>query len=91
MIPSTPVVHHQIPNADQSSDLYVKFEYLMLSRSINAYQELRWLVEALFILRRSQSLQDNDAPRLASWRLSLRMPDNGGAESQNRLGGGSAG
>ena len=46
MIPSTPVVHHQIPNADQSSDLYVKFEYLMLTRSINAYLEPRWLVEA---------------------------------------------
>jgi hypothetical protein len=41
MIPSTPVVHHQIANLDQSFDLYVKFEYLMLTRSINAYQEPR--------------------------------------------------
>ena len=46
MIPSASFVHHQSANADQSFDLYVKFEYLMLTRSINAYQEPRWLVEA---------------------------------------------
>lgn len=51
MIPSTPVVHHQIANVDQSFDLYAKFEYLIPTRSINAYQEPRWLVEAILVSR----------------------------------------
>ena len=71
-------MHHQIPNADQSSDLYVKFEYLMLTRSINAYQEPLDFAhcgvrDAEFGLRKS-ALKSTFPPRLSpEMALSLRL------------------